>query len=1215
MLTVTPRQTSQTRLVACTVAVLALVALTSLTAAAAATAAAGPHCSNPTEAYYVDDGRDYSGRVNVTESGIPCQAWTAQSPNRHDTDVTGAGLGDHNYCRNPNGLARPWCVTTDPIIPYQFCDVGEPCPVVPDAPTVSSSPMSGTHFPSQQSAVVSLSCFPSPCELYYTLEGSNPVPGVSTLYSGPFQLRANATVKYAGLFASGEAYHRVAFFTLPAGSPAGGGAYFIPTDAIVYTSPVLASLQGTTASDTVLYYLDGDFKGLYTGPLWLNLSTVLVAIVNGKTVGPASYRLNVTAPALALYPPSGTYIGGAAVLAYAATTEAATYSRSVNGSTEWVPMTNGTRFTIESPGVTRVLVKAVFLGGVESYAEGVYTILAAAPPVIEPSPAVNYSRPVQVVCTDPAGQLLELGGAAVPEGQLLYSLRLATPGRYNASCTYSDYLRQAHTTAATVTLVTLTLPASAELPACGDSFPRTPLRLGVRVLGPLDNALYYNGSVARLDVSASLLNAPASRMGLAGLARTGPDTFHYNLTPEAGQQAAERYAEVRFVTSSVDPMEADSPAMDCRYHILPLAAARTAVVAARPSAAAVASGCVTGADGNMGSDCSAAIGAQLAACLHFTTSDLIVAESVGPFVLVAVSRLDASITALYESKVMACLRDNSSVAVTEPVSELGGGLALATGWRVAVSSGGATAPRQEVPAGSGFLAEVAGFHPENATDYRFVREGYSCDDIGFPALNMPSAVGLSMARDFGVAPATAMMLDLASSGRIAGGEVRVDLGAQSLGSDMTPLVFSIDSPGRYKLCARIAGATFVVPSRYAALEGVLVVAPGKWPSIAASASCGGLVPSAFAEVPIAVSFAAAPAGFFYNFYYSHSAGPWYEASLDASLVLPGSVQSYTSPVRVVSASLGPATGADAAMCVYYAPAVSPPINLTHLTYGFYQVGNVTRETFPLLPSPSPELGRGGQEGSAADGSSASGPTNNTAAIRYDVRGDAELVVSLGGHFQVAERIVVQVYQEVADTASAERTMVTADNTTIGLRLVASTLASASPGLNLTVAVPDYTIRLNFSRAGDLLHVLAVLDGEAALPISPSKVALSPLAIGMYACEACRTGYCYGVNECVCIGTVNKTAYLCDGGRDEPVVPDTPLYERLLLLFVYFAILLGVGVGFLVAIRAGTARNRRYAEAVAAGEVDGPAVRPLPPPRQQRAIDVTVIGDDEQQSPP
>jgi hypothetical protein len=73
-----------------------------------------------------DRGQSYRGSVNRTVSGRLCQAWDAQNPHAHSHTATNhptADLAGHNFCRNPDGDAAPWCFTTDPAVEHEFCDV------------------------------------------------------------------------------------------------------------------------------------------------------------------------------------------------------------------------------------------------------------------------------------------------------------------------------------------------------------------------------------------------------------------------------------------------------------------------------------------------------------------------------------------------------------------------------------------------------------------------------------------------------------------------------------------------------------------------------------------------------------------------------------------------------------------------------------------------------------------------------------------------------------------------------------------------------------------------------------------------------------------------------------------------------------------------------------------------------------------------------------
>lgn len=72
----------------------------------------------------INSGATYRGSVSVTESGRKCQNWSAQTPHQHKhlPNSTFVGL-EMNYCRNPGGLQRPWCYTTDPNMRWEYCSV------------------------------------------------------------------------------------------------------------------------------------------------------------------------------------------------------------------------------------------------------------------------------------------------------------------------------------------------------------------------------------------------------------------------------------------------------------------------------------------------------------------------------------------------------------------------------------------------------------------------------------------------------------------------------------------------------------------------------------------------------------------------------------------------------------------------------------------------------------------------------------------------------------------------------------------------------------------------------------------------------------------------------------------------------------------------------------------------------------------------------------
>lgn len=71
------------------------------------------------------NGSDYRGKQNRTRSGRVCQNWTSQSPHKHSNTPEkkpNKGLGDHNYCRNPDGESSIWCYTEDSSKRWELCD-------------------------------------------------------------------------------------------------------------------------------------------------------------------------------------------------------------------------------------------------------------------------------------------------------------------------------------------------------------------------------------------------------------------------------------------------------------------------------------------------------------------------------------------------------------------------------------------------------------------------------------------------------------------------------------------------------------------------------------------------------------------------------------------------------------------------------------------------------------------------------------------------------------------------------------------------------------------------------------------------------------------------------------------------------------------------------------------------------------------------------------
>ncbi|CAG0896448.1 unnamed protein product, partial [Darwinula stevensoni] len=93
-----------------------------------------PMCTNedPPECKVTQQGGEYIGRMNVSHSGFACKAWmepwrrtitgneTFFLPAFPDYGETGES---HNFCRNPDGDAAPWCVIKGEDLDKEYCDI------------------------------------------------------------------------------------------------------------------------------------------------------------------------------------------------------------------------------------------------------------------------------------------------------------------------------------------------------------------------------------------------------------------------------------------------------------------------------------------------------------------------------------------------------------------------------------------------------------------------------------------------------------------------------------------------------------------------------------------------------------------------------------------------------------------------------------------------------------------------------------------------------------------------------------------------------------------------------------------------------------------------------------------------------------------------------------------------------------------------------------
>uniref|UniRef100_A0A670Z7J8 t-plasminogen activator n=1 Tax=Pseudonaja textilis TaxID=8673 RepID=A0A670Z7J8_PSETE len=88
-----------------------------------------PPSSDTRAVCYQGGGDTYRGTWSTTESGAECVNWKTKALrfkgfHADRPDALQLGLGDHNYCRNPDNDTQPWCnIFKNGVTKWEHCDV------------------------------------------------------------------------------------------------------------------------------------------------------------------------------------------------------------------------------------------------------------------------------------------------------------------------------------------------------------------------------------------------------------------------------------------------------------------------------------------------------------------------------------------------------------------------------------------------------------------------------------------------------------------------------------------------------------------------------------------------------------------------------------------------------------------------------------------------------------------------------------------------------------------------------------------------------------------------------------------------------------------------------------------------------------------------------------------------------------------------------------
>ncbi|TEA38391.1 hypothetical protein DBR06_SOUSAS110267 [Sousa chinensis] len=90
----------------------------------------GKLCEIGSDDCYVGDGYSYRGKVSKTINQHSCLYWNShlllrENYNMFMEDAEAHGIGEHNFCRNPDGDKKPWCFfkLNNAKLKWEYCDV------------------------------------------------------------------------------------------------------------------------------------------------------------------------------------------------------------------------------------------------------------------------------------------------------------------------------------------------------------------------------------------------------------------------------------------------------------------------------------------------------------------------------------------------------------------------------------------------------------------------------------------------------------------------------------------------------------------------------------------------------------------------------------------------------------------------------------------------------------------------------------------------------------------------------------------------------------------------------------------------------------------------------------------------------------------------------------------------------------------------------------